>query len=320
MTWRHTAPANLALIKYMGKYDHQHNVASNCSLSYTLPQLTTTVDIDTHDGDTDTWAPLVDDNAWPFTLSEHGIKRFLAHLARMKAAFNYRSHLQVRSCNNFPADCGLASSASSFAALTLCANVALSDLTQQAPLSITQLATLSRQGSGSSCRSLFSPWCIWNEDHVTTISELAAPHPYHQLQHHVIIVAATKKTVATSDAHRQVSTSLLFNERTTRAKQRQDTLLTALITQQWQHCYEIAWQEFWDMHALFATSTPPFGYMTADSLSVLHYLQTHWQQHHDGPIITMDAGANVHVLWRTDQHAQAQLCNTTLQARGYRVI
>ena len=268
----------------------------------------------------DEWQALTTDNTWPLALSEHGIKRFLTHLQRMKDHFGYSGSLLVQSANNFPADCGLASSASSFAALTLCANDALSELTHKKLLPTATLAKLSRCGSGSSCRSLFTPWCTWENDHVDTIAELNAPHPYHQLQHHVFIVNADKKTVATSDAHRYVSHSLLFNGRAQRAKQRQDALLTALIKQDWQHCYELAWHDFWDMHALFATTTPPFSYLNSDSLWILDNLQAHWQQQKDGPIVTMDAGANVHVLWRHDQTKQAQQCNDIMQQRGYRVI
>lgn len=318
MIWQASAPANLALIKYMGKQDYQQNIASNCSLSYTLSNLTTTVEIARHDGANDTWAALT--TTWPLNLSTHGITRFLTHLQRMKNQFGYTGSLLVRSANNFPSDCGLASSAASFAALTLCANKALSELTGQAPLSTDTLAQLSRQSSGSSCRSLFTPWCIWDDDKIYAIAELDAPHPYHQLHHQVIIVTADKKTVTTSDAHRQVTSSLLFNGRAQRAKQRQQALLTALIQQDWLQCYQLAWQEFWDMHALFATATSPFGYLTADSMWVLQYLQTQWQQHQDGPIITMDAGANVHVLWRSNQQQYAEQCRNVMQQRGFCVI
>ena len=58
---------------------------------------------------------------------------------------------------------------------------------------------------------------------------------------------------------------------------------------------------FWDMHSLFETSTPPFGYLESSSMQVLDVAKNLWAETDDGPVVTMDAGANVHLLWRADQ-------------------
>jgi diphosphomevalonate decarboxylase len=76
--------------------------------------------------------------------------------------------------------------------------------------------------------------------------------------------------------------------------------------QTWREAFEICWAEFWDMHALFETSKPSFGYMTANTMAVLEKVKEFWSAHQDGPLTTMDAGANVHLLWRDDQWTQAQ--------------
>ena len=60
------------------------------------------------------------------------------------------------------------------------------------------------------------------------------------------------------------------------------------------------------MHALFATSQPPFMYMTSGSQKVLEEILHFWHKQGDGPLVTMDAGANVHFLWRPDQKEMAQ--------------
>lgn len=90
-------------------------------------------------------------------LSSQAQERFLQHLARIKAYFNYSGSFVVRSSNNFPTSSGLASSASSFAALTKCAALALSELTSQPLPAIEEQARLSMLGSGSSCRSFSLP-------------------------------------------------------------------------------------------------------------------------------------------------------------------
>jgi diphosphomevalonate decarboxylase len=64
---------------------------------------------------------------------------------------------------------------------------------------------------------------------------------------------------------------------------------------------QIVWDEFIDMHRLFETSQPAFSYMTDASKKVLEDCQGMWNKWQDGPLVTMDAGANVHMLFRNDQ-------------------
>jgi diphosphomevalonate decarboxylase len=157
MPWFAQAPANIALIKYMGKKDNKKNIPDNPSLSYTLNHLLTNVMLEGHSGRKDFWEPLEIPGALPFRLSVAAQERFLHHLSYLKSYFNYEGGFIVRSSNNFPHSSGMASSASSFAALTKCACLALSELTQQALPPVTTQADLSRLGSGSSCRSFFAP-------------------------------------------------------------------------------------------------------------------------------------------------------------------
>ncbi|MFA6303464.1 MAG: diphosphomevalonate decarboxylase [Legionella sp.] len=302
MSWLAQAPANIALIKYMGKQDEQSNIPGNASLSYTLSNLITKVQMNTIADTEDKWQPLNDFGASTFTLSESAQKRFLNHLSRIKNHFSYSGSFLVQSNNNFPHASGLASSASSFAALTKCAVSALSDLTQKPVLSLAEQAQLSRQGSGSSCRSFFSPWAIWQETEVGPI-EL----PYQNLLHKVIVVNNQEKEVSSSEAHKRVKTSPFYPERSIKAEQHLVRLMQALQIEDWNSAYQICWQEFQDMHQLFSTSSQPFSYITHESVQVLERLQNFWQQHKNGPIVTMDAGPNIHLLFRPDQAALAQL-------------
>ena len=59
------------------------------------------------------------------------------------------------------------------------------------------------------------------------------------------------------------------------------------------------------MHALFETSSPSFGYFEPQTLTLLNMAREYWLQNSDGPLVTMDAGPNVHLLWREDQQAHA---------------
>ena len=125
MSYTANAPSNIALIKYMGKVDTAENKPTNASVSMSLPHLLSHVEIEPIDEAADRWEPLGEPS---IQLSEKGKTRFLNHLARIKSQFEVDQSFLVRSANNFPSDCGLASSASSFAALTKGAVQAVCDI------------------------------------------------------------------------------------------------------------------------------------------------------------------------------------------------
>lgn len=294
--WLEKAPSNIALIKYMGKKDPKNNLPDNPSLSYTLNNLTSTVSLEISDSKFDFWEPLVLDNTRPITLSEDAKARFLKHFAFLKLKFQVTDSFKISSNNNFPHSSGIASSASSFAALTKCAIKAFCELTNKPLPSLEEQANLSRIGSGSSCRSFFSPWVLWDGDSVTNIEI-----PYKKLHHEVIIINRDAKKISSSLAHELIKSSPLYKNRDERANINLKSLLKALNTENWSDAYNICWQEFQDMHQLFKTSAKSFSYINSQSEKVLKQLQNLWKKEQDGPIITMDAGPNIHLLYRMDQ-------------------
>lgn len=301
MLWLAEAPSNIALIKYMGKKDSQSNLPDNASLSYTLGNLLSAVQLETISLKKDLWEPLNIPGAAPFLLSAKGQVRFLEHLARIKRYFDYDGYFVVKSSNNFPHSSGLASSASSFAALTKCAVLALSELTQKPLPNIDEQAKLSRQGSGSSCRSFYAPWALWQEDEVKSVDL-----PYKELLHEVIIISGQEKEVSSSEAHKRVKTSPLYATRSHKAEEHLKLLLNAFMAEDWASAYTLCWREFQDMHLLFSSCMEPFSYMTEETEAVLKNLQHFWEKNGDGPLVTMDAGPNIHLLYRLDQ---AELAN-----------
>lgn len=301
MHWFAQAPSNIALIKYMGKKDVKKNIPANPSLSYTLGKLLTSVELESTLMKKDHWEPLVTPGTLGFNLNQAGQTRFLNHLSTIKNHFNYEGHFIVRSANNFPHSSGLASSASSFAALTKCAILALTELTEQAIPAIDVQIDLSRQGSGSSCRSFYSPWVLWNEKSVQPIDDI----PYTNLIHQVILISHAEKDVSSSKAHQLITSSPHYANRVQRAKLNLNQLLDAFRQKDWPHAFDICWREFHDMHNLFTTAQPAFSYMTPQSEELLEQLKHYWESYGDGPLVTMDAGPNIHLLYRADQQEHA---------------
>lgn len=313
------APSNIALIKYMGKIPGANavdkNRPTNASLSVTLPHLRTRVEIEQVEGVQDSWRPLEAEGWLVPQLSEKGRNRFLQHFSRMKTAWKISGFYEIRSASNFPSDCGLASSASSFAALTMAGAELARKVNPQIDLTIAQISDMSRQGSGSSIRSFFSPLSVWDADGAREV-ELSNI----QFLHQVVVVEDTKKAVSSSEAHERVVSSPLFEGRPDRAEQRLVELIAALKENRWRRAYEIVWDEFHDMHALFSTSVPPFSYITEGTDKTLSFLQDYWQRHADGPLVTMDAGANVHLLYRADQTRMATEVRREIENLGFKVF
>lgn len=291
-----SAPSNIALIKYMGKSQVSGNRPTNSSLSFTLNHLRTEVEIK-ESSQTDE-VRVSKEGPFPLSLSEKGKKRFLDFFSYLKAEFSLPGFYELTSSNNFPSDCGLASSASSFAALTQASyDLALNLGTLDIELSCEELASISQKGSGSSCRSFFHPFSLWSSSGGASAVDLGIA----DLVHSALIFENQKKQVSSSEAHIRVLASDLFLGRVERAESRLKLLIESLRSGEWERSYEICWQEFWDMHALFETSSPPFGYLNAQAVEALKSIRRFWQENKEGPIVTMDAGPNVHLLFREDQ-------------------
>lgn len=308
MSWIETsAPSNIALIKYMGKVSSTDNRPTNASLSWTLENLRTYVRIQKIESadsiSKDVWSAYTRSDLQPISLSETGRAKFLNFFELLKKEFKLSGHYQIESANNFPSDCGLASSASSFAALTKCAHdvyLAESNVNSELkarPYTNKELSKLTQKGSGSSCRSFFSPWALWHDSGAEEIQL-----PIKKLKHMVIMCDESIKSVSSSDAHKLVLTSEHFKGRPERATERLQRLNNALRNQQWSEIYHICWNEFWDMHNLFHTAVPPLMYINGQAMNVLNELNQYWKINNDGPLITMDAGSNIHLLFREDQN------------------
>ena len=136
------AQPNIALIKYWGKRDTVRNLPAVGSISITLADLytETSVEFDAGIGED---RLLVNDADRPDMLPR--VRACLDDVGGSTRAF-----ASVDSHSNFPIAAGLASSASSFAALVLAAATAANRTLDRA-----ELASLAGRASGSAARSLY---------------------------------------------------------------------------------------------------------------------------------------------------------------------
>ena len=313
MCWESSAPSNLALIKYAGK-KNDSNLPLNSSLSYTLDHFITQVRITPIEGSKDRWESFKEKEYLPLQLSASAVERFLIFFQLLKETFQLSGSYLIQSANNFPASVGAASSASSFCALTQATyKMALSCSSspeQVESLTPADLSILSRHGSGSSCRSFFRPWALWEGEGARAV-DLPFPHLIHQL----ILADEKSKLVSSSEAHKRILTSPVLEGRVERAQSRLFALLSALNTQNWRRCFEITWEEFQDLHQLYEKSNPPVFYRNEKSHNILNRIKTFWEKEKDGPLVTMDAGSSVHLLYRPDQKKMADYLLRELEER-----
>ena len=279
----------------MGKIEAMGNKPTNASLSWTMENLRTEVQLEQVKGP-DQWSGL---NG--LQLKPHGVEKFLKHFKFLKDQWKISENFHIKSGNNFPSDCGLASSASSFAALTMAAAETFQKINpQKFGEDLKELSKLSRQGSGSSCRSFFSPWALWKDEGAESI-DLPL-----RLQHAVLILESEPKKVSSSEAHKRVVTSPKFVGRVKRAEEKLEELISIIRKSEWKIGRELVWEEFEDMHELFHTSTPAFSYITPKARLILDWAKNSWKKEGHGPWVTLDAGPNIHFLFEHSDVAFAE--------------
>ncbi len=331
------SPSNIAIVKYMGKTSAEINLPANASLSLTLNHLASIAQIE--QTKTLESGEVKLNHALPVgeglglkppvsKLSEAGQERFVRHFKRCETkmdtawfesfglkrlALDHSKGVEIRCASRFPAGAGIASSASSFSALTLAtAAYFASDRTEfekaweQVEFK-KAVAKLSREGSGSSCRSLMGPWVEWqptvqdeseSEDTVTEI-----PSVLPELTDFVILVDQKEKKVSSSQAHERVLSSPLWNQRVNRATERLERIKKALSSNDRQTLAWEVWRESWEMHSLFHTASKPFTYWQPATLSVLEWLSGELERN-DPPMVTLDAGPNIHCLVPSSEASQ----------------
>ncbi len=314
------APSNIALVKYMGKSGEEGNLPANSSLSMTLNSLCTVARVRKAKTGGFRWDGALMDGSETVDglaarvpmLNVKGTERILKHVRRtleqapavlnsVGLAAETPVGLALAAANTFPAASGIASSASSFAAVTLAVAASCAKEVQAfwtawraKPEFRRALAEISRQGSGSSCRSMEGPFVKWSGARAEQVEGVAMP-PMVDL---VLLAGREEKEVSSSEAHRQVLSSPLWHGRVERAEKRVGLVEKALRAGDLAGLARGVWEESWEMHSLFHTSNPPFTYWLPRSVELLRYLAPYATGSSDlpPPLVTLDAGPNVHVL------------------------
>jgi diphosphomevalonate decarboxylase len=274
------AQPNIALIKYWGKRDIERNLPAVGSISITLRDLHTRMSVEFDD-------TLAADSLIVNDVPDGRMQpRLSACLDRVAGLDRPRAHI-VSTCN-FPIAAGLASSASSFAALTVAAAEAAGR-----SMSTPELASLAGRASGSAARSLLGGFVeLRNTDDDIEVSKLCAAEEWPV----TVVVAITEtgpKPVGSTEAM-EISrkTSPFYSNWVEQQERDLDTARAAIAGRNFQALAQIAEHNCLKMHSVMWASRPPMVYWNAATMRCLQAVRK-LQGRGVGVFFTIDAGPQV---------------------------
>ncbi|ACY40367.1 diphosphomevalonate decarboxylase [Blattabacterium sp. (Blattella germanica) str. Bge] len=298
--------SNIALIKYWGKHKNKIQIPLNSSISYSLGRVYTVT-------------RLIYQEKKKRNLS---IKIFLSgkektsFLPKILEFFHrisfYCSYLRdfnfiIETYNTFPHSSGIASSASSMSALALC----IMEIEKKLVFSLKKdfflkkASFLARLGSGSACRSIYPGLVVWgSHKSIKGSNDLyAIPYPYKvhpifkKMVNTILIIDEKPKKILSSKGHLLMNKHPYARVRFQCANQNMDRLISILKIGDFQEFGELIEHEALTLHAMIMTSRPYFLWMKPNTLNVLHTVWDFRIQSKKNIYFTLDAGANVHLLY-----------------------
>ena len=304
------APSNIALVKYWGKKGEQ--LPANPSISFTLTHCYTETSIDY---ERRSESSIASGDPFSFNFSFDGqpkpsfhpkistfFERILPYLPFLK---DY--HFNIASHNSFPHSSGIASSASAMAALSVCLMKIAKELgeTYAEEVFWQKASFLARLGSGSACRSVKGSIVVWGEHPAITGSSdeygITYPLPVHEVfqnyQDTILLIDRGQKQVSSTVGHNLMHGHPFAEARFAQANEHINQLVSSFASGDLDHFMEVVESEALTLHAMMQTSIPYFILMRPNTLEVIQRI---WQYRKDTKVplcFTLDAGANVHLLY-----------------------
>jgi diphosphomevalonate decarboxylase len=286
-TMRATAQAqpNIALIKYWGKRDAGRNLPAVSSLSLTLESLWTRMTVE--------FDPALESDRLELNGEvASGLLPRISKCLDLVAGTN-RARAAVTSECNFPMAAGLASSASSFAALV----VAASDAAKIKMDTLT-LARHAGAVSGSAARSLYPGIVLLRagdrDIHVETIAE------DWPLELVVAVTDESAKAVSSSVAMlRSAGTSPFYDAWVEQQEQDIATALDAVRARDFSALAAVAEYNCLKMHSLTWTSRPPVVYWNQGTMACMQIVSD-LQADRVPVFFTIDAGPQLKAVCLSD--------------------
>ena len=299
-----TAPSNIAIVKYWGKLENQ--IPQNPSISLTLNESITTTSLSLKPKSNNNSNLKFEFEGETNKAFEDKTRTFFKKIDKY-FPFILNHDIEIKSKNNFPHSSGIASSASSMAALSACLvdfekmnNSEMSD-----DFFYKKASFISRIGSGSASRSICGPVVIWGESEAYENSnDLYAVNISNQTHEifkdfndTILIIDPGQKKISSTEGHKLMNKNPFSNQRYDIARKNVIDLKNILKSGDLDGFISIAESEALMIHSLMLTSNPSYILMKPNTLKVISKI-TEYRSESKLPIcFTLDAGSNVHLLY-----------------------
>lgn len=271
-----SAPSNIALLKYWGKKKNMLQIASNPSISMTIPGFRSFTKLTCRKG---------------YKKPNNKLEIFLKKLLNSN-----NKYLEIETYNNFPTSSGIASSASGYASIVKAYFNMINETNYY------KLINWARIGSGSACRSCFEneldnvkkeTLICWNLDNCDEIkTEL-------NLGHILVIFNPFPKIKLSSEGHLDANKSKYYEIRKSLVNENFKILLDAFKNNEFEKIKLICESDSMMMHSIMKDTYIDFiSDQIEDFLSKFIEYRNIFNL---SAMFTQDAGENIHIIYKKDE-------------------
>ena len=296
---RWKSPSNIALVKYWGKKGFQ--LPANASISFTLSECFTDTTLSWNEtGSFDVEVELDGEKSEAF---KPKVEKFFKNITERYPILS-RFTFSLQTSNTFPHSSGIASSASGMSALALCVCSFLDQNELLKQEFYREASYLARIGSGSACRSVYGLLAEWGKhpDYTNSTDEAAIPHVdvhpvFNTYQDTILLVHEGQKSVSSTAGHALLNNHPFEDQRYQVAGSNMTRIKEILATGDLDEFCELIEYEALMLHSLIMTSNPSYILMEPNTLAIIQKIRDYRKQNDCHIAFTLDAGANVHMLY-----------------------
>ena len=303
-----SCPSNIALIKYWGKYEGQ--IPANPSISFTLSNCKTETKMIFKSGEkfsAKTFLAGKEETKFSEKIEKYfrSIEKYLPWI--LQGSF------VIETENTFPHSSGIASSASGFGAIAKCLMEMDKAFSGKDFFDVKKASFVARLGSGSACRSVYDGLVVWGKvNEMEGSSDLYAVkypneeiHPiFRDFNDYVLLIHEGQKSVSSTVGHGLMNTNPYAERRFQEARENFVPMKEILKSGDLQAFMKLVEHEALTLHAMMMMSDPAFILMQKGTLQVINRIWEFRKEINLPLFFTLDAGANVHLLFPSEKKAE----------------
>ena len=293
--------ANIAIVKYWGKKDAEKMIPATSSISLTLNDMFTETEMEFIKDEDIKIAVEKEmkngnckDKFWGMTdlFYLNGELQDSVHTEKISKVVdlfreNRNQKVKISTTNNMPTAAGLSSSSSGLSAIIkACNKIFEKNYTQS------ELAKISKFGSGSSSRSFFGPIAAWDKD----TGEICEVKTDLKLAMIVLVLNENKKKISSRNGMGLCAkTSTYFDEWVKQSEIDFINMKKYLAENDFEKVGTLTEENALRMHKTTETANPPFSYFNEKTYEAIDFVKN-LRNNGEKCYFTMDAGPNVKVL------------------------